>query len=73
VVTVEIDRLGESGVPPISRDHDDQPIAGPPPAPRDSMQTPETKDQKTYDAEFRRAVDAEYGTERGLLGTAPDR
>lgn len=70
---MEIDRLDESGAPPIARDHDDHPIPEPPSAPRDSIQTPETRDQKTYDAEFRRAVDAEYGTERELLETAPDR
>lgn len=73
MVAVEIDRLDESGAPPIARDHDDHPIPEPPSAPRDSIQTPETRDQKTYDAEFRRAVDAEYGTERELLETAPDR
>jgi hypothetical protein len=68
---VGIDRLDEGDAPPISRGRGDQPAADPPLEPRDSKVTPETRDRKTYEAELRRAVDAEYGTAREPQDAAP--
>lgn len=66
-----IDRLDEGGAPPISRDRDDQLFAEPPSAQRDSIMMPETRDQKAYAAELRRAVDVEYGTKGEPQGATP--
>jgi hypothetical protein len=70
VVAVGIDRLDEGGKPPVPRDRDDLPIVAPPSTPRDSIMRPESRDQKTYDAELRRAVHAEHETEREPTGAA---
>jgi hypothetical protein len=71
VVTVGIDRLGEGGAPPISRDRDDQFIAEPPSAQRDSIMMPETRDRQAYAVELRTAVDAEYAAEGEPNGATP--
>jgi hypothetical protein len=61
---VRIDRPDEGDAPPISRGRGDQPAVEPPLEPRDSTVMLETRDRKTYEAELRRAVDAEYETAR---------
>jgi hypothetical protein len=68
---VGIDRLDEGDAPPISRDRGDQPAVEPPSELHDSTVTPETRDRKTYEADLRRAVDAEYGTAREPQDAAP--
>lgn len=64
-----IDRLDESDAPPASRDRDEQPTVASPSVPRDSVMTPETRNQKTYDAELRVAVEAEYRDAQRASGT----
>lgn len=65
-----IDRLDEDDPPPISGNNGDLPHAHPSSEPRYSTVTPETRDQKTYEAELRRAADAEYGPARDPWSTA---
>lgn len=63
-----IDRLDADDLPSISGNSGDLPSS----EPHDSTVSPETRDRKTYDAELRRAVDAEYGATRDPRSAAPD-
>lgn len=67
---MDADRLNEDDAPATSRGSCDRPTTDPPSEPRDSVVGPETRDRKTYDAELRRAVDAEYGVPGGPQGAA---
>ena len=66
-----IDRLDEGDAPPISRDRGDRPAVELPSELHDSTVMPETRDRKTYEADLRRAVDAEYGTAREPQDATP--
>jgi hypothetical protein len=64
---VGIEHLDEGDAPPISRDRGDQSAS----EPHDSTVAPETRDRNTYEADLRRAVDAEHGTAREPQDAAP--
>lgn len=59
-----IDRLDEGDAPPLTHDRGDRSIADPPHETHEPALTPETRDPKTYYAELRKAVAAEYARTR---------
>jgi hypothetical protein len=68
---VGIDRPDDGDAPAISRQRYDQPATGPPLELCDPKVAPETTEREAYEAEFRTAVDAEYGTAHGPQDAAP--